>query len=144
MYILRKHYGMLAKYNPVLRVTVPALFEPSLSLASPFPNAPVPASVSPSQVSVAPGGDSPVLHAPGVHVQSFPVAFRREGGSKVRHQAKTFAFHTNNVLHYLRISAARRTRSIRSCILCSFIFSNGKMSSPLLAKGRCLLFIISN
>lgn len=55
-------------------MTVPALFEPSLSLASPFPNAPFPASVSPSQVCVAPGGGSPVLHAPGARVRLFPVA----------------------------------------------------------------------
>lgn len=71
-----------------------------------------------------------------------------ERGNKVKQPAKTFTFHTstpmNNDLNYLRISATRRTRSIRSCILCSFIFSNGKMSSPLLPKGRSLLFIISN
>ncbi len=47
----------------------------------------------------------------------------------------------------LRSSTALRTRStraIRSRILCSFIFSKGKMSSPLLVKGRGLSFIISS
>lgn len=50
---------------------------------------------------------------------------------------------------YLRNSSALRARSrraIRSRILCSFIFSKGRMtlSSPLLRKGRGLSFIISN
>lgn len=76
----------------LLRVTVPALSEPSLSLASLSPDAPVPASVSPSQVSVAPGRGSPVLHAPGVRVQLFPVALRR--GLEVKSNTKTFALHT--------------------------------------------------
>lgn len=51
------------------------------------------------------------------------------------------------VLDYLRNSTALRTRStraMRSRILCSFIFSKGRMPSPLLKKGRCLSFIISN
>lgn len=77
----------------------------------------------------------------------FPSPWGEGGVSKIKHPEQTFVFHTSthtNNLTYLRISAARRKRSIRSCILCSFIFSNGKMSSPLLTKGRCLLFIISN
>lgn len=81
-------------------VTIPAQFEPALSRASPSPNAPVPASVSPSQVSVALGGGSPVLRAPGVHVQLFPVAW---GGGVDKNKKwniqQTFPFHTSTYLN---------------------------------------------
>lgn len=43
---------------------LPALYELSLSQASPSPNAPFPVFVSPSPASVAPGAGFPVLHVP--------------------------------------------------------------------------------
>lgn len=47
---------------------------------------------------------------------------------------------------YRRSSKALWVRSMRSRILCSFIFSKGRMFSPLFMfmKGRCLAFNISN
>lgn len=148
-----------------LWATAPARYGLSLFPASPAPGAPSPASVSPSPVSVAPAAGSLVLLAPawygrvhGVHVQQFLDALKKtETGKK----GKQFPHEKSQQNHlwflstgfcwvkYLRSSKAlwaRSMRAIRSRILCSFIFSKGRMFSPLFMcmKGRCLAFNISN